>query len=396
MKVTLHPSKLKGIVPAVASKSFAHRAIIAASLADKETEIILNTTSQDIEATLQCIKALGADYIKNGTNVKIIPLKKAVENAVLDCGESGSTARFLLPVAAAVATKTFFTGHGRLPERPQKELADAIKSGGGNTDSDYLPMTVYGRLKCGTYEIAGDISSQYISGLMFALGCLEGTSEIKLKTPLESAPYVDITAQVLADFGIKIEKTGKGYIVQGGTYTSPSTYTVEGDWSNSAFWLIASRMGADIGVTGLNPDSLQGDMAVLTAAGKEVIDASQIPDLVPILAVYAASKKGRTEIINAGRLKIKESDRLHTVAESIKALGGDVQELPEGLVVNGTGRLRGGKVSGYGDHRIVMSMSIASLICDEAVEIEGAEAASKSYPNFFEDFKMLGGNIHVE
>ena len=396
MNIKITPSVLSGTVSAVASKSYAHRAIIAAALADSPTEIILNTTSQDIEATVNCIIALGGRVEKTQKGLVVYPISKVTEKTVLNCGESGSTARFLIPIAAALGTETTFEGHGRLPERPQKELVDAITKGGAMASSDTLPMTVYGGMKAGVYEVAGNISSQYITGLLFALSVIEGESEIVLTSPLESAAYVDMTLQVLRDFGVKAEKTEKGYKVCGGRMISPKTYTVEGDWSNSAFWLVAARMGCEITVSGLNVNSLQGDKEILTQMWMKDIDASQIPDLVPILAVGAAAKQGRTVIRNAGRLRIKESDRLTAVAENLKALGVRVNELPDGLEIFGRGRLSGGKVKSYGDHRIVMAMAVASCVCDNPVIIEGAEAVEKSYPTFFEDFKELGGKADVQ
>lgn len=396
MNVKITPSLLSGTVQAVASKSYAHRAIITAALSDSPTEIILNTTSQDIEATVNCINALGGRVEKTEQGLMVYPVSAVPGKAVLDCGESGSTARFLIPVAAALGKETVFEGHGRLPQRPQKELVQAITKGGAGASSDFLPMTVYGGMKTGVYEIAGDVSSQYITGLLFALATIEGESEIVLTTPLESAPYVDMTLQVLEDFGVKAEKTEKGYKIHGGKVISPKTYTVEGDWSNSAFWLVAARMGCEITVSGLNTESLQGDKEILTQMWMKEVDASQIPDLVPILATGAAARQGRTVIYNAGRLRIKESDRLTAVAENLKTLGAKVKELPDGLEIFGTGRLRGGKVNGYGDHRIVMAMAVASCVCSEPVVIEGAEAVEKSYPAFFEDFKMLGGKADVQ
>ncbi len=389
MKIT--PARLSGTVPAVASKSYAHRALIAAAFAEAPTEIILNTSSQDIEATVNCIKALGGRIEKTGTGLKVYPVEEVADKTVLDCGESGSTARFLIPVAAVIGTETIFEGHGRLPERPQKDLVEAITKGGASASADTLPMTVYGGMKPGVYEIAGDISSQYITGLLFAMALLEGESEIVLTSPLQSAPYVDMTLQVLGDFGVKTEKTEKGYRIQGGKITSPGTYTVEGDWSNAAFWLVAARMGCEVTVSGLNNNSLQGDKDILTQMWQKEIDASQIPDLVPILAVGAAAREGRTVIYNAERLRIKESDRLTAVAENLKALGARVNERPDGLEIFGTGRLRGGTVKGCGDHRIVMAMAIAACVCKNPVIIEGAQAVEKSYPGFFEDFIMLGG-----
>jgi len=396
MNVKIEPSLLSGTVFAVASKSYAHRAIIAAALSDGPTEIILNTTSQDIEATVNCINALGGKIEKTERGLMVYPVSEVPEKTVLDCGESGSTARFLIPVAAAIGKETLFEGHGRLPERPQRELIQAITKGGAAASSDFLPMTVYGGMKAGIYEIAGNISSQYITGLLFALATLEGESEIVLTTSLESAPYVDMTLQVLKDFGVKTEKTETGYKICGGEIISPKTYTVEGDWSNAAFWLVAARMGCEITVSGLNTESIQGDREILTQMWMKEVDASQIPDLVPILAVGAAARQGRTVIYNAERLRIKESDRLTAVAENLKALGAKVNELPDGLEIFGKGVLKGGRVKSYGDHRIVMAMAVASCVCGSPVIIEGAETVEKSYPAFFEDFKMLGGKADVQ
>ncbi|MDP4118642.1 MAG: 3-phosphoshikimate 1-carboxyvinyltransferase [Bacillota bacterium] len=394
MKVTIQPSRLKGSVAAVASKSYAHRAVIAAALSNAETEIILNTSSQDIEATLSCIEALGAKWEKSEKGIKVYPIVRAEKFPTLDCNESGSTARFLMPVAAALYNQSRFEGRGRLTQRPFDPLLAAMSLKGVATSSGHIPLTLSGGLKGGKYEIAGNISSQYISGLMFALPLISG-GEICLTTPLESAAYVDMTIEVMAQFGVKVIKTSDRYVVSEGRYLSPGEYRVEGDWSNSAFWLAANRMGALIEVSGLNPSSTQGDKRILEAVGKDEIDAAEIPDLVPILAVYAASKNGQTKIVNAARLRLKESDRLHTVAQTLSALGGDIEEFKDGLVINGTGCLKGGRVDGAGDHRIIMSAAIAAVICKSAVEITGAEAVNKSYPTFFEDYKRLGGDINV-
>ena len=395
MNIKITPSLLSGTVAAVASKSYAHRAIIAAALGDNPTEIILNTTSQDIEATVNCIMALGGKVEKTEKGLMVYPVSEVPEKAVLNCGESGSTARFLIPVTAAIGTETVFKGCGRLPERPFKELVEAITKGGAKATADKLPMTVYRGMKPGIYEIPGNISSQYITGLLFALSTLEGESEIVLTTPPESEPYVDMTLRVLSDFGVKVKKMQNGYKIWGGKTTSPKTYTIEGDWSNAAFWLVAARMGCEITVSGLNTDTLQGDKEILTQMWMNEINALQIPDLVPILAVGAAAREGKTVIYNAARLRIKESDRLTAIAENLKSLGAKVKELPDGLEIFGTGKLHGGRVKSYGDHRIVMAMAVASCICCEPLVIEGAEAVEKSYPTFFEDFKMLGGKADV-
>ncbi len=395
MNIKITPSLLSGTVAAVASKSYAHRAIIAAALGDNPTEIILNTTSQDIEATVNCIMALGGKVEKTEKGLMVYPVSEVPEKAVLNCGESGSTARFLIPVTAAIGTETVFKGCGRLPERPFKELVEAITKGGAKATADKLPMTVYRGMKPGIYEIPGNISSQYITGLLFALSTLEGESEIVLTTPPESEPYVDMTLRVLSDFGVKVKKMQNGYKIWGGKITSPKTYTIEGDWSNAAFWLVAARMGCEITVSGLNTDTLQGDKEILTQMWMNEINALQIPDLVPILAVGAAAREGKTVIYNAARLRIKESDRLTAIAENLKSLGAKVKELPDGLEIFGTGELFGGRVKSYGDHRIVMAMAVASCICKSPVIIEDAQVVEKSYPEFFKDFRMLGGKADV-
>ncbi len=396
MNVTINPKKLCGEVFAISSKSFAHRMIIAAALADKETKINLNIYSEDIDATISCIKALGAEVKKEKNYVLFYPVKKSLKDVVLDCNESGSTARFLLPVAAAVSDSFKMVGKGRLPERPLLPLVSEMTKNGVTTDSDRLPMTVWGRLKPGRYEIAGDISSQYITGLLMALPLLEEKSEIVLTSPLESAAYVDITLDVLSQFGVKIEKTKNGYEVFASKYTSPGEISVEGDWSNAAFWVVADRICGNIKIDGLNMESLQGDMGILTEVGKDIIDANQIPDLVPILAVAACAKKGRTQIINAQRLRIKESDRLKAVCQTLASLGAEILETDDGLIINGNGKLKGGECDSFNDHRIVMSGAIASCLCEDAVTIRNAQAVNKSYPTFFEDFKKLGGCIEIK
>lgn len=390
MDITVKPGAFRGCVTAISSKSFAHRMIMAAALADKKTKINLNAYSEDIDATIACIKALGAEVEKNDRYIVVYPIKeKGKSGVVLDCGESGSTARFILPVAAMVCNSFELIGRGRLPQRPFSPLVSQMSLHGIAADNDKLPMKVIGRLSGGRYKLAGNISSQYITGLMLALPLCEEESEIILTSPLESSAYVDITIEVLSQFGIKIYKTSDGFKVMPGKYISPEEITVEGDWSNGAFWVAADKICGGVRVDGLNMDSLQGDKAIMTVAGADVIDAKEIPDLVPILSVIACSKCGRTEIINAGRLRLKESDRLKAVSQTLSALGADIQEKEDGLVINGTGKLKGGECDSFGDHRIVMSCAIASCICDGNVIIKGAEAVNKSYPGFFEDFNNL-------
>ena len=395
MKVTITPNKLCGSVDAIASKSFAHRIMIAAALADKPTKINLNTTSDDIEATKNCLLAMGAE-IEEGDGFIIITPVTYTENAILDCNESGSTARFLLPVTATVCDSFKMCGSGRLPERPMTPLISQMRLHGVEIDSDKIPLNAKGTLSGGKFEIPGDISSQYITGLLMALPKCTQRSEIILTSPLQSKAYVDITIGVLKQFGIEVLKTENSFIIEPQEFISPEEITVEGDWSNSAFWIVANEICDNIVVNGLDYNSLQGDMNILKTKDLTSIDASEIPDLVPILAVLACARKGKTAMYNAERLRIKESDRLETVRKSLSSLGADIEETIDGLIINGTGHLTGGECESFNDHRIVMSCAIASCLCENEVIIKDAQAVNKSYPKFFGDFESLGGKIVIE
>lgn len=395
MNVKIKPAKLSGTLSAVSSKSDGHRKIIAAALADKPTEISINNFSDDIDATLFCIKNLGGDFEKNEKGVVVFPISKKVEYAELNFRESGSTARFLLPVAAALCENCSFTGSGRLPKRPLFELTNQLRLHGVEVSDDLLPITTSGILQSGEYEIRGDVSSQHLTGLLFTLPLLLGENKIVLTSPLASAPYVDMTLDTLSMFGIDVEVSGNEYTIKNQKYISPGDVVAEGDWSSAAFWVVANKISGGISVSGMNYESRQGDMRILDILEETDIDASQIPDLVPILAVLAASRCGKTVIRGAERLKLKESDRLLAMTQCINSLGGNARQTPDGMEIIGTSKLLGGCVDGFGDHRIVMSAAIASLICEGDVEIRGAEAVKKSYPTFFEDFKRLGGVFDV-
>ncbi len=395
MKVIITPEKLSGKVFAVSSKSDSHRKIIAAALADAPTKIHINNFSDDIDATLDCIKTLGGDWEKFSDGVLITPISGQKENAELNFRESGSTARFLLPVSAAISKKCKFNGSGRLPERPFAELTNQLRLHGVNVDSDKLPMNSSGLLKGGEYKISGSISSQYLTGLLFALPLLNEESKIILTSPLNSAAYVDMTIETLKQFGVNIDISDNVYTIKPQKYTSPGEIYAEGDWSSAAFWVVANKICGNIETDGMNTTSHQGDMQILNLLDKTEIDASQIPDLVPILTVLAASRKGRTVIRGAARLRLKESDRLLAMTECINNLGGCAKETEDGMIIEGTGSLSGGRVDGFGDHRVVMSAAIASCICTGKVEIIGAESVKKSYPTFFDDFKKLGGVFDV-
>ena len=418
MNIAVRPGPLRGRVEIPASKSVAHRAMIAAALADRPTQIVLNAVNDDLTATAACLNALGAACERTDFGYRIVPAAQeknacgAAENAsgatdlceiasspTLDCGESGSTLRFLLPVAAALGREARFVGHGRLPERPHDVLLDAMAAHGATADARRLPLQLHGRLRGGTFALPGNVSSQYITGLLMALPLCAGDSVIRLTTRLESAPYVNLTLRALADFGIRVETLPDGWRIPGGQrYRSPGRVVVEGDWSGAAFWLAANALGSRVECGNLDEASAQGDRAIrplLNRLGGE-IDVSECPDLVPALAVAAAGFPGRTALVGAARLRLKESDRLASVAALLRALGCAVDEGAESLTIHGGAPLTGGTVDGCGDHRIVMAAAVAATAASSPVTILGAQAVAKSYPDFFRDFEALGGNLIVQ
>ncbi len=416
MRVLINPAPLSGIVSAIPSKSDAHRKLICAAISDGVTKIKLPKTSADIEVTISCLEALGAHIERDKELLIVTPVDKPSENPLLDCGESGSTLRFLLPVAAAVCGSASFTGSGRLPERPLDSLIETMKNHGVSFTSDRLPFTIKGKLEPGMYTLPGNVSSQYITGLLLALPTLDGSSTIKLTTALESSAYVDITLDVINKFGIQIKLTKNGYFIKGGQiYYTPSVIDTDGDWSNAACFLAAGAFAGEISVTGLDTKSPQGDLTVtgiLERFGARVnidekkvtvcpsalhgcdIDISGVPDLLPVLAVVAAHAKGETRFSGGARLRLKESDRLKSTAAMINTLGGNAAEQPDGLIVYGK-TLTGGVVDSFNDHRIVMAAAIAAAECSGTVIINCAEAVNKSYPSFFDDYISLGGEIDV-
>ena len=399
MIATVWPGALRGAVRAPASKSAAHRALICAALADGPTALEINALNDDIEATARCLERLGASirYDEGAGVMDVRPIEIARREVELDCGESGSTLRFLMPLAAALRAEARFTGHGRLPERPNGALAAALREHGACVDSDRLPMNVRGPVSGGRWALPGNISSQYVTGLLMALPLIPEDSEIALTTRLESEAYVDMTVDMLGRFGVVVDRTETGWRVPGSqAYRTPGRVRVEGDWSAAAFWLAANAMGAAVQVTGLSDSSAQGDKAVVRLLGQQEIDASGVPDLVPALAAAAAVAPGRTVITGAARLRLKESDRLRATADMIAALGGRAEVTEDGLVIEGGLPLRGGTVEGFGDHRIVMAAAILATRASGPVRVTDAQAVRKSYPGFFDDFRALGGRVHVE
>ncbi|MBR3754696.1 MAG: 3-phosphoshikimate 1-carboxyvinyltransferase [Clostridia bacterium] len=401
MKAIIQPSPLCGEVNAPASKSVAHRALICAALSDKPTEVICSTTSADIDATAECLRRLSAKIERTATGFFVEPIADSTENAELNCGESGSTLRFMLPVAASLGKAVLLYGSGRLPERPIGELCNALCSHGCRTSGDNIPLTVSGRLEAGDYIIDGSVSSQFISGLLLALPQTHAESTVTVIGEIQSKPYIDMTLSVLSDFGIKTEFVGnKIKIFQNNGFISPEKYTVEGDWSNGAFFICADAIdGNNVKCLNLTDKSIQGDKAVAEIAQKygsdTRIDVGNIPDLVPVLAVTACFFKATTVFYNAARLKIKESDRLLSTKEMINNLGGRAETTDDTLTVYGTGELNGGTVESFNDHRIVMAAAIAASRCKSETAINGCEAVNKSYPTFFEEFQALGGKVNL-
>ena len=409
MQKTILPGKLNGKLRAIPSKSQAHRLLICAALSDNSSEIYCPVLSKDITATAECLRALGAKIDYSSGTFSVIPAgyidyterdnaaNAASDYAELDCGESGSTLRFLLPVVCALGKKAHIKMHGRLPERPLSPLWEELCAHGSRLVKEGDTITVSGKLEPGSYSIAADISSQFISGLLFALPVLHESSTLQLTGKIESEGYISMTRRAQQVFSIAPVYEDKRFIIdKNQSYHSPGEVAVEGDWSNAAFWIAADSLGSSIEVTGLDTDSLQGDKAVTEAVdrirkGDAVIDCSNIPDLVPILAVTASVSPGMTRFVNAGRLRIKESDRLKTVHAMLAALGGDCTETEDGLIIKGREQLTGGTVDGANDHRIVMSAAIAATVCRGPVNVLGVEAADKSYPDFWSDYASLGG-----
>ena len=419
MNMIVEPGTLRGTVRVPASKSAAHRALICAALADGLTTLHINALNDDIEATAECLMSLGAliDYFERKGIMAVRTIEAApgltrpvagvagkaashadlTQTVTLDCGESGSTLRFLLPLVCALGAKARFIGHGRLPQRPNQALAEALTAHGAAIDSCLLPMRAAGPLRGGLWELPGDVSSQYVTGLMFALPLLSEDSEIRLTTPLQSAAYVDMTVDMLDRFGVSVIPTASGWIVPGGqVYRTPEELTVEGDWSAAAFWYAANALGSSVEIDGLSGRTVQGDRAVAELMGAREIDVSGVPDLAPALAAAAAALPQRTVITGAARLRLKESDRLQALADMIRALGGQAEITGDSLTIQGVTQLRGGVVNGYNDHRIVMAAAVLATRAGGPVTITGAEAVNKSYPDFFRDFANLGGRAHVE
>ena len=411
MNITITPAKLSGAVTPPPSKSQAHRLLIAAALAHGESVITNMAFPDDIRATLRCLEELGAGFAVDGSTVTVqgmganamSPLRR-LALPHLDCGESGSTLRFLIPVALAVRGGGVFTGRGRLMERPLKPYFDLFDEKGISYRLQDGVLTVSGLLTPGEYRLPGDVSSQFFSGLLFALPLLNGPSAIIPTSPLESEGYIQMTLRVMAQFGVELPVTlslPPHYHPQGNQTYRAANAAVEADWSQAAFWYAAGALGNPVVPAGMDPYSLQGDRVVmeqllaLSGPGDLALDVSGCPDLVPPLAATAALRAGRaTRLTNAARLRIKESDRLASVTAVLGALGADITEGPDFLEIRGKETLSGGAaVDSFNDHRIAMMAAIAATLCETPITITGAQCVAKSYPDFWEVYGQLGGNV---
>lgn len=423
--VTYTPAEISGTLAMPPSKSAAHRAILCAALAKGVSTLCPIDPSQDMFATMEAVQAMGAavSYEKETRTLTVDGSRTGtVPAGEIHCRESGSTLRFCIPIAAALGMEATFTGSGRLPERPIGCYLDCLPGHGVSCRTEGgLPFSISGKLTPGEFTLPGNISSQFITGLLYALPLLDGDSRLTLSTPLESAGYVDMTLSALHDFGVEVQPIENGWFIPGGQQYRPGQVQVEGDWSQAAFYLAMGALsGGPLTLTGLRKDSVQGDRVcaeLFQKFGAEImwhgesltvsnpkakqpfaglsgqkIDASQAPDLVPVLAAAAACVQGQTRIYNAQRLKLKESDRLAAMTQCLSALGADIRETGDGLLLHGKSMLTGGEAPGFNDHRVLMALSAAALRCEGPVTVTDAESVNKSYPAFYRDYQSIGGN----
>lgn len=420
MNVIVKPAKLSGNVMIPPSKSLSHRAIIAAALAEGKSIISNVLYSKDIKATIDAMRACGAKIIEHEDSLEIYGSKVKRVGNVINANESGSTIRFMIPIALVADEPIEFRGENHLVKRPLDTFFEIFDSLGikYSRGEDYLPLKVNSGLKGGEFKVRGDVSSQFITGLLYALPMLEDDSKIIITTNLESKGYIDLTLDILAKFGIRIEnKDYKEFIVRGKQSFKPCDYTIEGDFSQSAFFLVANALGADIKLLAMNMDSHQGDKKILLDMKEfhsnvyyedgalysktnelvgATIDFSQSPDLGPALTVLAALSKGTSEFINASRLRIKECDRITCMKEELNKLGANIIEHEDGMTIHGVDMFHSGTVDSHNDHRVAMAIAMASLKCDGDIKILNAGCVSKSFPDFWEVFEKLGGIVLYE
>lgn len=383
-----YPSKLSGTITIPPSKSYAHRAIIAASLAHEESQITNVDLSDDIRATINGMEVLGASIKKN---FKIKGYAHIRKNKI-NCIESGTTLRFLIPLSLLENKQIKFVGERSLLERPLLPYFKIFRENDISYDRDTLPITIKGLLKPGEYDIDGEISSQFISGLLFALPLLDGNSVLRAHN-LVSRGYVNLTINILRQFGVEIRRKEDVFYIKGNQEYKACKYEVEGDYSQAAFYLAANELGSNVEVKGLKKKSLQPDSAFRELVKKNVIDISDVPDLGPILTTVLALRNGQSKIINAKRLAYKESNRLLSITSELNKIGAHIVAKEDEIIIDGVNEFQGGTVTSWGDHRIAMCLAIASTRCNKPLEIDGIEAISKSYPNFINDFISLGGKI---
>ncbi len=392
MDLVITPNKLHGKLQAIASKSHAHRLLICAAFADSETTIICKETNRDIDATVDCLRALGAVITKDGDAFQITPVAKIPTHAELNCCESGSTLRFMLPIIGALGVNATIHMEGRLPQRPLSPLWEEMERMGCRLSwiNDYT-LSCSGKMCGGTFRVAGNVSSQFITGLLYACACMHEPSRIEVIGKLESKPYVQLTQQTLQMFGID---TANYEVAANTQFVSPGIVHVEGDWSNAAYFLAANALGSSVSLGNLNTDSAQGDKAIVAILEQletnTEIDVSDIPDLVPTLSVVAAAKQGAT-FKNIQRLRMKESDRVASVIALLQSLGADAQANENTLTVF-PHPFTGGIVDTFADHRIAMAAAVAATASTEPVTILHAQCVEKSYPSFWNDYKQLGGS----
>ena len=424
-KFKVYPAKLEGEVKIPPSKSMAHRAVICAALGDGVSKVTNIDYSDDIIATIDAMSSLGAKITKKEDYLEVYGIKSLDDESneqlkserIIDCNESGSTLRFLVPIAALFDGVNRFVGKGNLGKRPLDTYYNIFDEQGikYSYKEGILDLKTEGKLKSGEFKVKGNISSQFITGLLFTLPILDGDSKVIITTEMESKGYIDLTLSAMRDFGIEIINNNyEEFIIKGNQSYKSREYRVEGDYSQAAFFLCADALVNSVVVNDLKLDSLQGDKEVIDILERmgvnlknknvgligevndtlkaTIIDGSQCPDIIPVVSLVAALSEGTTEIINAGRLRIKECDRLAAVTSELNKLGAKITEKEDGLIIKGATGLRGGvEVWSHKDHRIAMTLAIASTVCDLPIIIKDYECVSKSYPEFWEDFKNLGG-----
>lgn len=391
MNITVHPRKLHGKVNVIPSKSLAHRVLICSAFADKDTEIICPMIGQDLEATIQCLILLGATIVQTDVGFRVYPIKQLPEKVELNCYESGSTLRFFLPIVGALGIDTTFQLSERLAQRPLSPLWEEMERMGCSLKrtGDHT-IHCCGRLQSGEYYIDGSVSSQFITGLLFATSLMQDDSQLVITESIESLPYIEMTQHILSQFGINTTN----YKVSGNqNYISPGIIHIDGDWSNGAYFLAANVLGSQIEITNLDAASCQGDRVFLDLIPRlsqnATISVAHIPDLLPILSVIAAVTQGAT-FINTNRLRYKESDRIDSTVSLLRSLGICTDVTEDTLTVY-PGHILSGHVDSYSDHRIAMTAAIASTVASGTITISNAHCVAKSYPNFWDEFKLLGG-----